>query len=65
MPLMLSIAPAVELRFFAWAGVRYVLQFSSDLSQWYDDENITGAGADAVRYRLVDASHRFWQVKQN
>ena len=64
-PLMLSIAPAVELRFFAWAGVRYVLQFSSDLSQWYDDENITGAGADAVRYRLVDASHRFWQVKQN
>jgi hypothetical protein len=64
-PLTLSIALAVELRFFAWSGVHYVLQFSSDMSLWYDDESITGAGAEVVRYRLVDAPHRFWRVKQN
>ncbi len=64
-PLTLSIALAVELRFSAWSGVHYVLQFSSDMSLWYDDESITGAGAEVVRYRLVDAPHRFWRVKQN
>jgi hypothetical protein len=66
-PLTLSIALAVELRFFAWSGMHYVLQFSSNVSpaQWYDDENITGAGAEVVEYRLVDAAHRFWRVKQN
>ena len=64
-PLTLSIALAVELRFFAWSGVHYVLEYSSDMSQWYDDESITGAGAEVVRYRLVDAPHRYWRVKQN
>ena len=64
-PLTLSIALAVELRFSAWSSVHYVLQFSSDMSLWYDDESITGAGAEVVRYRLVDAPHRFWRVTQN
>lgn len=63
-PLKLSIALAVELRFYGWPGVHYVLQYSSDLVHWYDDESITGAGADVVRYRLADAAHRFWRVQQ-
>jgi hypothetical protein len=63
-PLTLSIALAVELRFFAWSGTHYVLQFSSDMTQWYDDESVTGAGAEVIRYRLVDTPHRYWKVKQ-
>ena len=62
--LVLSIAPAVQLRFFALAGLEYTLQYSSDLAAWTDDERITGAGAEVIRYRLADADHRFWQVKQ-
>jgi hypothetical protein len=66
-PLVLSVSvvPAVELRFFAWSSVHYVLQFSNDVSQWFDDESITGAGDEVVRYRLADAAHRYWRVKQN
>lgn len=64
-PLTLSIAHAVLLRFFAWSGKNYALQYSGDFVRWFDDEGITGIGAEEIRYRLTDTVHQFWRVKQN
>ncbi len=65
LPLTVAIYTAVELEFFAHVGTRYVLQYSADLQNWNDVEQIKGAGTLVNRLRATrPAAQRYWRVAQ-
>lgn len=62
-PFSLNIYLAVELEFFARADRTYELQYSGDLENWFSDEEITGDGLTAIRFRPTrHVEQRYWQV---
>lgn len=59
----LQIYTAVELEFFGVQGAAYLLQYSSDLETWHDDEQIAGNNQWVIRFRSTrPATHRYWRA---
>jgi hypothetical protein len=64
-PFALSIYPAVELEFFGHTGVSYILEYSSNMTNWFEDEQIVGTGVLVSRLRPTrPQDRRFWRVRR-
>ena len=57
--------PSVELRFFGYPSVSYTLQYSTNLSEWFDDESMMGSGDFINRTRPAEMVQRYWRARQN